>query len=499
QVIELGPKQATLPAGADSKGTTEVPYTDVRAVMIMRRGQSEWVMVETEEGRFGYAAEAFERPDGARRFRSAIMGRIRRHPEADRILDRMRQLEETAELATRNGTPVTYTLLALVIGIYVYEYASGALASEFGLLDLGAISTALIEQGQYFRLVSGSFLHGGFVHILFNGLALLFLGISIERMIGSWRFLLIFLVSALGGATGSYLWTEAPLAVGSSTALYGLIGAFGVLHVKYWDEMPPPYRQTVQWWAVILVLNIGISLLPMIDAAAHFAGMGVGIVATYLVTVDLPDMDPTSRAGTAIKIATAAMTALFAAGLAQASNYADSPHPDDRLRVVEYEVDRAVEAGDHRRLNRLAWRAATQPEPTVAELKLAQRAIRAALDERANGLRYLDTQATVFFRLARASEGERRRRRLERAIEIERRALREGEPIEPWAKKVARRWAGVDLQATVDRAVYWSQLARFLSVYRNDYGVYRPGDTSVTVSSVGRSAAGVGVSLAAES
>jgi len=483
--ITFEDESVRMPKGADNPSFVEVDFRDLRSLVVMARGESELLLMETEGHRFVFTGSNFREPNGPRMLKDEIIRRVRSHPESESILRQMEELEERARLASQNPTPVMYALLGMIVAGYIIEHLTGALSSQFGLIQLGANASPLIADGQWWRLISGNFLHGGFVHILMNGFALFVLGMWIERLIGSWRFLWIYLISALGGSLGSFLWTGAPLSVGASTALYGLFGAFGVLHLRYWREMPPPYRQTVTWWVVLMGLNVGISMLPMIDAAAHFAGMGVGAVATYLCLLEMSHLDPRHAASNWVKVPTAVLTAVFAAGLAMASNYAQYEHPGDRTTVYRYMVDRAQQNRSASELNRTSWMIATNPEATGQQLGLAERAAETALEinrkrdggeyslwpygEEPYRLMYQDTLATVVYRLGlKAREDADRRQRFTEAIRIERRILRD---LRDGTETDAMLAQFDDL----NRQTYRTRLGRFLQVYLQEFGRHEVG------------------------
>lgn len=465
-----------MPKGADNPSFVDVDFHDLRSLVVMARGETELLLLETEKHRFVFSSGDFREPNGPRMLKDEMMRRIQNHPDARAILGRMEELEQRARAASQNPTPMMYALLGMVVAGYVIELTTGALSSQFGLIQLGANAAPLIAEGQWWRLISGNFLHGGFVHIFMNGLALFFLGMYIERLIGSWRFLWIYLVGAVGGSLGSYMWTGAPLSVGASTALYGLFGAFGVLHIRYWKEMPPPYRQTVQWWVVILGLNFAISMAPMIDAAAHFAGMGVGAVATALALIDMPSLNPRKDASVWLKVPTALLTALFAAGLAMASNYAQYEHPGDRTTVYRYMVEKAKQTQSASELNRTAWTVATSGDVTRSQLDIAREAVQEAIaiNGETNGqtaarMAYRDTLATIEYRIGlKAREDDRRREQFAEAIRIERQVLRDAATLTPedgWLPEMN----------STGKATYRTRLTRFLSAYFQEFGRYEVG------------------------
>ena len=76
-------------------------------------------------------------------------------------------------------------LLIVIITGSIIEFALGATSNSMALIDIGANLPVLIREGQWARLFTANFLHIGILHIYFNGLAILILGVITERMIGS--------------------------------------------------------------------------------------------------------------------------------------------------------------------------------------------------------------------------------------------------------------------------------------------------------------------------
>ena len=109
----------------------------------------------------------------------------------------------------------TNILLGILIVVFLYEsYVGGSLAGSEQiavLRKLGAKDNNLIVQGEYWRLITAMFLHAGFLHIAFNGYALLIFGQQIERFYGWARFLAIYFVAGLAGSIASFAFSPADL------------------------------------------------------------------------------------------------------------------------------------------------------------------------------------------------------------------------------------------------------------------------------------------------
>src|SRR5438128_3819215 len=129
------------------------------------------------------------------------------------------------------GAKVTKALVAINVGVYVAELATGGGVNGTGstIYLHGVLFGPLVEQGDWWRLVTAAFLHYGPVHLLLNLVALYWFGSLLEERIGSGRYLLLYLVSGLAGSAGALLLDPLKPTVGASGAIFGILGAGFVL------------------------------------------------------------------------------------------------------------------------------------------------------------------------------------------------------------------------------------------------------------------------------
>jgi membrane associated rhomboid family serine protease len=176
---------------------------------------------------------------------------------------------------------VTWSLIGLNILLYLVQLAHSSLANDWYMLG-GAVAPnghlIGVAAGQWYRLFTSAFLPGtgslGILDIAFNMWALLIVGPALERVLGSVRYLAIYLVSALGGSV-CYYFLAAPNqpALGASGAIFGLFGAWFVLSRRLGLDS----RQVV----LLIVLNLGISFaVPYIAWQAHVGGLVAGALLT---------------------------------------------------------------------------------------------------------------------------------------------------------------------------------------------------------------------------
>lgn len=159
--------------------------------------------------------------------------------------------------------------------------------SAVGLARLGGRVRAQVDVEPW-RLVSYGLLHGNLVHLTFNAVALWGLGRLAEVVYGPTRMLALFFGSVLGGGALSQL-GSAPLAVGASGGVFGLMGALAVFGLRGRAEMPRRLRhvftrQMVPW--IVLNLVIG-AALPFIDNLGHLGGLVTGVGGGMIARTEL--------------------------------------------------------------------------------------------------------------------------------------------------------------------------------------------------------------------
>jgi len=171
---------------------------------------------------------------------------------------------------------VTVGLIALLAFVYTVEVAADALDSTHGIVAVGALLRSAVAAGEYWRLLSATFLHGSFDHLLGNSVALFILGMVCEHAFGRRQFVLLYVASAVGGSLLSLLWSPGP-SVGASGAIFGLQGAAIALFRGHRDRLLVRDRRigvVLIVWAIYTVLS-GLTT-PWVDNGAHIGGFAAG-------------------------------------------------------------------------------------------------------------------------------------------------------------------------------------------------------------------------------
>jgi rhomboid protease GluP len=173
--------------------------------------------------------------------------------------------------------------LYVATAIYSLKQPGGELMDIDGrtLFAFGAKYPAAIFQGQWWRLVTAGFLHGGILHILMNSWVLFDLGAQVEEIYGTSRYLVFYFVATVAGFAASTYWSSA-LSIGASAGLFGLIGAMIALGVRHrHTAMGSAVRAHYTQWAI---WGVVIGFLPgfRVDNAAHFGGLAAGFLIAYV-------------------------------------------------------------------------------------------------------------------------------------------------------------------------------------------------------------------------
>lgn len=195
---------------------------------------------------------------------------------------------------------VTRILVGLNVGLFALTLFGGGrnafstfgdgltpLHVRFADLPLGVCSPGMagcstdewmgIATGEYYRLLTSMFLHYGPFHLLMNMYALLWLGDAVERALGRWRYIALYMAAGLGGSAASYAFNNVQsFPAGASGAVFGLFGAYFVIAKRL--------RLDTSQMATVIGINVIFNVVAReyIDWRAHLGGVVVGAAMTAL-------------------------------------------------------------------------------------------------------------------------------------------------------------------------------------------------------------------------
>ncbi len=190
-----------------------------------------------------------------------------------------------SRLRTRAGAGAdtmiaTGALLALNIVFYLAQaIQAGGLqnADASSLVGDGAVFGPAIADGEWWRMLTGAFLHASIIHIGFNMYLLWILGGALERYVGTGRFLAVYFSAVLWGSVGALALSPDSPTIGASGGVFGLMAALYLL------ERQRGVALLGSSVGMLLLLNLGITfVLPGISIGGHIGGI-VGGAAAGLV------------------------------------------------------------------------------------------------------------------------------------------------------------------------------------------------------------------------
>ncbi len=244
--------------------------------------------------------------------------------------DRVKTARGFAAALDSRRPVATLTLAGIILGVFGLEFAFGGTQSPPVLLRMGALSPERVLAGEVWRLFSCTFLHSGLMHVLCNTYVLWVLGSFLERVIGTWRFLVLYGLACTGASLVSLAFLDG-FSVGASGGLWGLLGAHAVLAWRSQGLFPSAMIRGARRAAAFnLGINVLISFLPFVDMWAHFGGGAVGaaLMLSGALTRSLPRIgeladdgrlesagDATVYSGPALKVTGSAVAAVLLVGL----------------------------------------------------------------------------------------------------------------------------------------------------------------------------------------
>ena len=154
---------------------------------------------------------------------------------------------------------ITYTLILINVAMYGLQQI---IPNEW-VVRHGAFWLSPVQHGEYYRIISYGFLHmqNDPMHLVWNMINLFIYGVSLERMMGRWKFLVVYLGSIVFGALGVYVLAPGTSVVGASGGLFGLMGSFlTILIIR-------KQKDTARVFVMITAPNIiySIMIVPLVD------------------------------------------------------------------------------------------------------------------------------------------------------------------------------------------------------------------------------------------
>jgi membrane associated rhomboid family serine protease len=197
-------------------------------------------------------------------------------PVGMRCPDCSKQRTEVRSMRSMAVEPtVAYVLIAVNVLMYFGQTASpsNSVYEDFVLYG------PFVADGEWWRLLTAGFLHGGLPHLLLNMYALFILGRMLEPALGHVRFAALYFASLLAGSFGAVLLSPETPVVGASTAIFGLFGAAIVMARNRGIDL------MASGLLPVLIINLAITFFPgfNISIGGHLGGLIGGVLATVAI------------------------------------------------------------------------------------------------------------------------------------------------------------------------------------------------------------------------
>jgi rhomboid protease GluP len=178
------------------------------------------------------------------------------------------------------GIGVTHIVIAITAAVSFLAFGSETLTEQLAMI------APAVRDGELYRLLSVTLVHGGLLHLGLNMYALYIVGPVVESIWGRRMFLAFYLLCAIGGSTGSFLFTDA--SVGASGAIFGLVGVILAGTRAHHPMLDRRARAIVPQLGMFVIINLVFGFLTSaggfrIDNAAHIGGLLVGLWLGFLV------------------------------------------------------------------------------------------------------------------------------------------------------------------------------------------------------------------------
>lgn len=190
--------------------------------------------------------------------------------------------------------PVTFSLLAANFIMFIVVAFNGGYDANTLVLTLinnGALVPLFVSQGEFWRIFTAMFLHAGFLHFFMNSFFLYYIGGSMERIIGSLKYAILYFVSGIGSGIAVWLLSSPTVpVVGASGALYGIMAGLFLLTFIRSTWFHP---RTIRSIRFMVAINVFFTLTSMISNGSisvwgHAGGFIIGLITLYIMMPKQP-------------------------------------------------------------------------------------------------------------------------------------------------------------------------------------------------------------------
>lgn len=184
-------------------------------------------------------------------------------------------------------TPVNTILIAINILVFLYQEIIGDTIDAYFLYENGGMAVyKILVDKNYSCLLTSAFMHAGIGHLFNNMFVLAYIGDNVERALGKWKYLVLYMISAIGANVLSFCWYYITneyyiVSVGASGAVFGVIGALLYMVIKNKGRLED-MRSSQLVFFILLSLYYGFSSVA-VNNIAHIGGLVIGVVVAFFL------------------------------------------------------------------------------------------------------------------------------------------------------------------------------------------------------------------------
>ncbi len=290
--------------------------------------------------------------------------------------------------------------------------------SVFELLRSGGLNRYLFASGEYFRLTSSVFLHLNLFHLLVNLFTLMVFGNLIEHIILRINLIGLFLLSGVISSLLSLIQGRYAVTLGASGAIYGVIGAYIYIRIKY-SNILPSFIHLQQGWVLFLIFSVNMlySLLNSnVNFICHLGGLVTGFIYTAVLSGyknhNVRKLGDRSRISGGLLIILMFLYIYNFISLADFIQLHQDPE-DYRKHFIQSVLSEGNAEPSDQVINLVSYYIANQKNASVNELYKARSKMEPIVKKRPKNHQCMDTLALIYFRSGLIGE----------AVEMEKQAL----------------------------------------------------------------------------
>lgn len=185
---------------------------------------------------------------------------------------------EFARVAEQVTPYYSYLIIGCLIAVTIVQIYAG---EENSVLIAGLVKPDVWTKAEYWRILTGAALHGGFLHVYFNSQALYGFGSLIEFLSNRAHLAIVFLLAVVGGALLSAVFMPEGISVGASGGIMGLIGYQAIYGYRRKQQLPPDFLRSMLI-NIGFVAAFGLVAYQIIDNFAHLGGLLTGALYGFL-------------------------------------------------------------------------------------------------------------------------------------------------------------------------------------------------------------------------